>query len=271
MSLTGDGGSDQCAQRLRPFGVAPAEIVEDRDPVRVGSDGDAVSHGFVDRRCRHPVRIEVAELRIDAAGDRRALVSIVRSGRTTAASDGPSLPTPTSGLMTLPAWTSWSYCRMIHSLLHDLSEPRIVLRSSCSRSAAGARRLAEQRCATAASAFGVIHRFANDRRAAVVQEAHREICRPAGRVFQHQLLRRLELADGLRFDTFGRHTATRIPSTTSVRVPRAPCVPELRKSRSRCSDRPLYFSGALFEPDFRSGVFTHFADGAAESRRLRSR
>ena len=39
------------------------------------------------------------------------------TGCTTAASDGPPLPTPTSGLMTLPPCTSWSYCRMIHSLL----------------------------------------------------------------------------------------------------------------------------------------------------------
>ena len=38
-----------------------------------------------------------------------------RTGMTTAASEGPSFATPTSGLTTLPPWTSWSYWRMIHS------------------------------------------------------------------------------------------------------------------------------------------------------------
>ena len=52
------------------------------------------------------------------------------TGRTTAASLGPSLWTPTSGLMTLPPCTSWSYWRMIHSLLATLYEPRIFFRSS---------------------------------------------------------------------------------------------------------------------------------------------
>ena len=39
------------------------------------------------------------------------------TGRSTAASLGPSLATPTSGLITLPPCTSWSYWRMTHSLL----------------------------------------------------------------------------------------------------------------------------------------------------------
>ena len=37
------------------------------------------------------------------------------TGITTAASDGPSFATPTSGLTTLPPCTSWSYCRITHS------------------------------------------------------------------------------------------------------------------------------------------------------------
>ena len=39
------------------------------------------------------------------------------TGCTTAASDGPPVPTPTSGFTTLAPCTSWSYWRMIHSLL----------------------------------------------------------------------------------------------------------------------------------------------------------
>ena len=41
------------------------------------------------------------------------------------ASPGPSSWTPTSGLMTVPPCTSWSYWRMIHSLLHTLCEARM--------------------------------------------------------------------------------------------------------------------------------------------------
>src|SRR3954463_12865634 len=37
------------------------------------------------------------------------------TGMTTAASDGPSFATPTSGLTTLPPCTSWSYWRVTHS------------------------------------------------------------------------------------------------------------------------------------------------------------
>src|SRR5437764_1778675 len=48
------------------------------------------------------------------------------TGRSTAASLGPSLAMPTNGLMTLPPCTSWSYWRMTHSLLATFSDPRIA-------------------------------------------------------------------------------------------------------------------------------------------------
>ena len=51
---------------------------------------------------------------------------LVSTGRSTAASLGPSFASPTSGLMTLPPWTSWSYWRITHSLLQTLREPRIL-------------------------------------------------------------------------------------------------------------------------------------------------
>ena len=47
------------------------------------------------------------------------------TGRSTAASPGPSSVTPTSGLTTLPPCTSWSYWRMIHSLRATLGAARI--------------------------------------------------------------------------------------------------------------------------------------------------
>jgi hypothetical protein len=39
-----------------------------------------------------------------------------RTGMMTAASEGPSFATPTSGFTTLQLCTSWSYCRITHSL-----------------------------------------------------------------------------------------------------------------------------------------------------------
>src|SRR5687768_8108208 len=61
-----------------------------------------------------------------------------RTGLTTAASDGPSLWTPVSGLMTLPPWTSWSYWRTTHSLDATVYDARIDLRTSPDRPAAPA-------------------------------------------------------------------------------------------------------------------------------------
>ena len=55
---------------------------------------------------------------------------LASTGRSTAASPGPSLVAPTSGLTTLPPCTSWSYWRMTHSLLHTFSEPRIRSKTS---------------------------------------------------------------------------------------------------------------------------------------------
>ena len=68
----GLGGADQRAEHFGPVGVAPAEIVEQGDPRRVGADGDDVAHRLVDGRGRHRVGIEVAVVRIDAAADRQA-------------------------------------------------------------------------------------------------------------------------------------------------------------------------------------------------------
>src|SRR5947209_12899531 len=52
------------------------------------------------------------------------------TGVITAASPGPSSWTPTSGLITVPPCTSWSYWRTTHSLLHTLGEARTFSRAS---------------------------------------------------------------------------------------------------------------------------------------------
>ncbi len=57
--VTGQRRADQRAERLRPIGVAPAEIVENGDPPRIGPDGHAVAQRLVDGarrpcgRCRN--------------------------------------------------------------------------------------------------------------------------------------------------------------------------------------------------------------------------
>ncbi len=63
------GGAHQGAEHLRPVGVAPAKVVEQRDPRRVGADGDNVAHRLVDRVRGHLVRVEVAEPRVETAAD----------------------------------------------------------------------------------------------------------------------------------------------------------------------------------------------------------
>ena len=90
-----------------------------------------------------------------------------RTGRTTAASPGPSSRSPTSGLITVRACTSWSYWRMIHSLLQT---------SQCCKSASRSAR----KVRAGGPAQGTIRRgrpacLANDRRAAFVQEPHRQV------------------------------------------------------------------------------------------------
>ena len=50
---------DQRAERLGPLGVAPAEVVEEGDPVGVGPDGHAVADGLVDHAAGHRVGVEL--------------------------------------------------------------------------------------------------------------------------------------------------------------------------------------------------------------------
>ena len=102
------------------------------------------------------------------------------TGRSTAASPGPSLAAPTSGFRTLPPCTSWSYWRITHSLLHTFSEPRIF-REHVGVVAAGP--LAGGPAPTGGG--GDVDRVADHRRAAVVQEFHRQVGHLLVVVFQH--------------------------------------------------------------------------------------
>ena len=74
--MAGECGPHQRPERLRPIGVAPAEVVEDRDALRVGADGHAVADGFIDGAGRHVIGIEVAVAGVHAAGDHQAAVRI---------------------------------------------------------------------------------------------------------------------------------------------------------------------------------------------------
>lgn len=67
--VASEGRPHQAAQRFGPVGVAPAEVIENGDPGRIGPHGDAVAHRFVDGASRHVVRIEIGIARVDAAAD----------------------------------------------------------------------------------------------------------------------------------------------------------------------------------------------------------
>ena len=52
-----------------PFAIAPAEIVEQGDPLGIGADRDAIAHRLVDGTGGHVVGVEIAVARIHPAGD----------------------------------------------------------------------------------------------------------------------------------------------------------------------------------------------------------
>ena len=49
--------------------VAPAEIIQDGDPLGVCADGDGVADGFIDHAAGHAVGIALAIFRIDAVAE----------------------------------------------------------------------------------------------------------------------------------------------------------------------------------------------------------
>ena len=90
------------------------------DPLGIGTHGHAIANRLVDDAGCHVIGVDVAKPRVQSAADSQA-ASSTATGTITAASPGPSSAAPTSGLITVRACTSWSYWRMIHSLLHKLS------------------------------------------------------------------------------------------------------------------------------------------------------
>ena len=96
---------------------------------RIGADRHAVADRFVDRAGRHVVRVEVAVVRIHAAATATTPPASRARAEPRPRRSGRRLHAPTSGLITLPPCTSWSYWRMTHSLLATLSEPRICCSS----------------------------------------------------------------------------------------------------------------------------------------------
>ena len=74
--VAGQGGANERAERFGAIGIAPAEVIQDRDPTRIRSDGHRVPHRFVDRRGGHVIRIEVAVARVHAAADDQSTARI---------------------------------------------------------------------------------------------------------------------------------------------------------------------------------------------------
>ena len=70
--VAGQGRPHERAERFRPFAIAPAEVIENRNSRRVGADRHAIANRLVDRAGRHVVRVEIAIARIHAASDHDA-------------------------------------------------------------------------------------------------------------------------------------------------------------------------------------------------------
>ena len=97
--VAGQGRADQRAERLRPVGVAPAEVVEDGDP---RADRPRRPRSCAPpRRSRWPPSGTCRGRRSTGSCRRRSTMPrrLSSTGRSTAASLGPSFATPTSGLI----------------------------------------------------------------------------------------------------------------------------------------------------------------------------
>ena len=62
-----DGGSDQRAECFRSLGIAPTEIIENREPLGVCSNCNRITDRFVDGGSGHMVRVVIAKAWVHAA------------------------------------------------------------------------------------------------------------------------------------------------------------------------------------------------------------
>ena len=92
--------------------------------VGVAPAGDDVTHGLVDDRLGHGLGIEDAVARVRSASQGDSLAGVGEWAQDDAVEA--SARSPLRGLMTLIPCTSWSYWRMIHSLLAMFGRPRRV-------------------------------------------------------------------------------------------------------------------------------------------------
>ena len=67
-------GGDELAERRRAPRIAPREVVEQRDPVGIGADGDDVADRLVDDGVRHRLGVVQPVPRVDADADGEAVV-----------------------------------------------------------------------------------------------------------------------------------------------------------------------------------------------------
>ena len=74
--VTAATGFDERAKRFRAKRIAPAEIIEHGNPIRVRADRDRVANGFIDHRPCHFVGIAFAIFGIDAIGEHNAFRSL---------------------------------------------------------------------------------------------------------------------------------------------------------------------------------------------------
>ena len=150
---------------------------------------------------------------------------------------------------------------MIHSLLHTLSEPKMAFKSSSKRFFCGA--------GICFGRWSLIHRLPDNRRAAVVQERHRQIAHADVVIFQDEPLGFGELSDDRGFHVLALAEGVKFLPIRGRDGEHHPLLgfgnPNLRIRQ------PGVFQRSFVQPDLGSGVFAHLADRAAKTRRPRNR
>src|SRR5579864_5808115 len=67
----------QRAKPVRLVGITPAEIIEQRHSIRIGSDGNGVAHSLVYSRPGHRIRVDLTIEWADTGGQDHALSSVI--------------------------------------------------------------------------------------------------------------------------------------------------------------------------------------------------
>ena len=256
--LASDRGTDERPKRFGSIGVAPAEVVEDRNLGRIGSDRDRVPHGFVDRRSGHVIRVEVAVVRVHAATDHQP----------TTAGQFRTHNGSVAGSIALWADQRFDNAARLDFVIvlanHPVLAGNVVAAQDleqCFRVGCGVAITDRQRLGL----WWFIDRIANHGRTSVVQERHGDVADRLAVEVQLQTAGRNKATDRGGFDAFAFAQFSQfVPAFLWNGQDHSLLSfgnPDLGVSQT------VVFERSFVEPNFGTELFTHLANGTAEATR----